>query len=246
MAGFAEPLRVVVVGASGGIGAALSEVLAARDDVSEVVTLSRSGRGPVGAKITAGPQIDVTDEASVAAAFAELAALPGEAPRLMLVAVGILSDGEALQPEKSYRHQSRGAFERVFAVNTIGPALVARHALDLLPRQGRTLFAALSARVGSISDNGIGGWHAYRASKAALNMLIRNYAIEVGRRNPEFVAVGLQPGTVDTDLSRPFQTSAKTILTPYQSAKGLVATLAALGPEASGNVYDWQGERVPA
>jgi len=217
MPGFETPARAVVIGASGGIGRAIAETLARRDDISEVVAMSRSGRNPQGAKITSGPDIDVTDESSIEAAMGALK--EGDAPRLVFNAVGVLSDGEGLQPEKSYRHQNMQAFQRVFAVNTFGPALVARHAIDLMPRDGRTILAALSARVGSVSDNQIGGWHAYRASKAALNMLIRNYAIEVGRRNRAFIAVALQPGTVDTALSKPFQGSAHTIFTPDASGK---------------------------
>lgn len=242
MPGFETPARAVVIGASGGIGGALVQALARRDDISEVVAMSRSGRNPVGQKIAPGPDIDVADEESVRAAMGELSS--GEPPRLVFIAVGLLSDGDALQPEKSYRHQTMSAFQRVFAVNTFGPALVARHAIDLMPREGRTLLAALSARVGSISDNQIGGWHAYRASKAALNMLIRNYAIEVGRRNPDFIAVGLQPGTVDTALSKPFQGSARKILSPEDSATRLVEVLAGLGPEASGKLYDHAGASI--
>jgi len=240
MPGFETPARAVVIGASGGIGGALAQALASRADISEVVAMSRSGNNPVGDKILHGPDIDVTDEESVSAAMDRLS--QDDPPRLFLIAVGLLSDGDRLQPEKSYRHQNMSAFQRVFAVNTFGPALVARHAIDLMPREGRTMLAALSARVGSVSDNEIGGWHAYRASKAALNMLIRNYAIEVGRRNPDFIAVGLQPGTVDTALSKPFQGSARTILSPQDSATRLVEVLAGLGPEASGRLYDHAGQ----
>ncbi len=242
MPGFETPARAVVIGASGGIGYSVAETLARRDDISEVVAMSRSGRNPQGEKIIAGPDIDVTDEASIKAAMEALKG--GEAPRLVFNAIGILSDGDALQPEKSYRHQNMQAFQRVFTVNTFGPALVARHAIDLMPRHGRTLLAALSARVGSVSDNQIGGWHAYRASKAALNMLIRNYAIEVGRRNKAFIAVALQPGTVDTALSKPFQGSANTIFTPEESAAKLVDVLARLGPDASGKLFDHSGAEI--
>lgn len=244
MPGFQEPSRAVVIGASGGIGGAVATELAARIDISEVICLSRSGRMPEGPKLVAGPTIDVTDETSIASAFEQLKS--GPPIRLVFVAIGILSDGEGLQPEKSYRHQTLQAFERVFAINTFGPAMVARHALELLPRDGRTMLAMLSARVGSISDNQIGGWHAYRASKAALNMLLKNYAVELGRRNKEFISVGLQPGTVDTELSRPFQSSARQIMTPQESAQRLVSVLASLTPDQSGSVFDHAGEFVPA
>lgn len=237
------PARALIIGASGGIGAALTRALHARDDLTELVALSRSGRTPDLPGLLTGPPLDLTDEDSIARAFADL---PGQAPlRLVLIASGLLSDGADLQPEKSWRQQSLSAMSRVFAVNTFGPALIARHALDLMPRQGRIVFAALSARVGSIGDNRLGGWHAYRASKAALNMLLRNYAIEMARRNPDAVIVGLHPGTVDTDLSRPFGGGPDTRLTPEQSAHALLGVLDTLTPEHTGQVFDWKGVRVP-
>ncbi len=227
-------MKAIIIGASGGIGAALADRLEQADGFDAIVRLSRSGPG--------GP-IDLTDEASVAAA-AE-AAGPAD---LVIVATGLLSDGDRLQPEKSFKHQSMAAFEDVFRINTFGPALAAKHFIPNLPRKGRGVFAALSARVGSISDNRIGGWHAYRASKAALNMLIRNYAIEQARRNPDFIAVGLHPGTVDTALSEPFQSSVpdKQIFTPAESAAHLLNVIDGLTAADSGKVFDWAGKEVPA
>ncbi|MEZ5744869.1 MAG: SDR family oxidoreductase [Sphingomonadaceae bacterium] len=136
----------------------------------------------------------------------------------------------------------------VFAVNTIGPALIAKHFLPLLPRDRRAIFAALSARVGSISDNRLGGWHSYRASKAALNMLVRNFAIEVGRNNREAVVVALHPGTVDTSLSDPFQSGVPDdkLFTPAFSAAKLLDVLSSLEPQDSGGHFDWAGKPVPA
>ncbi|MFN4101343.1 MAG: SDR family NAD(P)-dependent oxidoreductase, partial [Pararhodobacter sp.] len=167
---------------------------------------------------------------------------------LCIVASGILSDGEALQPEKSFRQQSREAFERVFAANTVAPALIAREMLPLMPKAERSVFAALSARVGSISDNRLGGWHAYRASKAALNMLVRNYAIEQRRRSPGAICVALHPGTVDTGLSKPFQSGVpdEKLFSPDQSAGYLLDVIDGLGAEDSGKCFDWAGKVVPA
>ena len=135
---------------------------------------------------------------------------------------------------------------RVFHLNTIGPALVAKHFLPVLPRDRRSLFAALSARVGSIGDNRIGGWHSYRASKAALNMLIRNYAIELGRTHSQAVCVALHPGTVDTALSEPFQANLPEgqLTAPGQAARNLLDVLDGLGSEDSGQLFDWAGKRV--
>lgn len=233
----------VVFGTSGGIGNALARQLAERGP-GPIFGVSRSPAGDIPGVTPL--RADFTDEASLAA-IAEAISAAGE-PGLVIVASGLLSDGEALQPEKSYRHQSLDAFQRVFAANTFGPALVAKHMLPLMPRKRRAVFAALSARVGSISDNRLGGWHAYRASKAALNMLIRNYAIEQGRRNADFIAVGLHPGTVDTGLSKPFQGNVpgEKLFTPDYSAGAMLDVIDALTPDQSGNVYDYAGKLVPA
>lgn len=238
-------MRAVIIGATGGIGRALTEALAERTDVTQVYALSRSGEAAAHPKVVAD-EIDILDESSVAAA-ATRASANGPID-LVIIASGILSSCPDLQPEKSYRHQSRAAFEQVFAVNTIGPALVAKHFLPVMPRQGRAVFAALSARVGSISDNRLGGWHAYRASKAALNMLIRNYAIEQARRNPDFVAVSLHPGTVNTDLSAPFQGNVPDtqLFTPQQSAGHLLSVIDGITPTNSGKAFDWAGVEIPA
>lgn len=165
---------------------------------------------------------------------------------LVIVASGMLSPPGADGPEKTYRHQTADAFEKVFAVNTIGPALVAKHFLPKMPRKGRTVFAVLSARVGSISDNRIGGWHAYRASKAALNMLVRNFAIEQSRRNPDSIVVSLHPGTVDTGLSKPFQANVPDaqLFTPTQSATKLIDVINGLTPADTGGFFDWAGKPI--
>jgi NAD(P)-dependent dehydrogenase (short-subunit alcohol dehydrogenase family) len=237
-------MRAVIIGSTGGIGAALVSALANQRDVEIVHALSRSGAAGSHPKIQAG-QIDILDEDSIAKAAAAIKA--AGVPDLVIVATGLLSDG-SLQPEKSYRHQDMASFNRIFEINTFGPGLVAKHFLPIMPRQGRAVFAALSARVGSISDNRLGGWHAYRASKAALNMLIRNYAIEQSRRNEDFIAVGLHPGTVDTGLSEPFQGNVpdKKLFTPAQSAGYLLNVIGHLTPGDSGKAFDWAGEEIPA
>jgi len=233
-------MSAVIIGATGGIGSALTLALHKRGHDGPIHALSRSGGGDWPGGIVPG-KVDILDEDSLAQA-AERAG----SPDLVIVASGILSDGERLQPEKSFRHQSMAAYDEVFRINTFGPGLVAKHFLPRMPREGRAVFAALSARVGSIGDNGLGGWHAYRASKAALNMLIRNFAIEQARRNDAFVCVGLHPGTVDTDLSKPFQSNVpdRQLQTAEQSAGHLLDVLDRLGPEASGKVFDWKGEEI--
>ena len=135
---------------------------------------------------------------------------------------------------------------RLFAVNTIGPALIAKHALPLLPKTGKSVFAALSARVGSISDNGLGGWHSYRASKAALNMLLKNFAIELKFKRKEAVCIGLHPGTVDTGLSQPFQKNVADgkLFTPAYSAARLLSVIDGAAPADSGKCFAWDGAEV--
>lgn len=236
-------MSAVIIGATGGIGHALVEQLYARGWSDRIHALSRSGGGNWPAGVKTG-KIDILDEASIEAA-AKAVAQDGDV-ELCIVATGILSDGDDLQPEKSWRHQSMDKYERVFRLNTFGPALVAKHFLPLMPREERSVFAALTARVGSIGDNGHGGWHAYRASKTALNMLIRNFAIEWRRKCDEGICVGLHPGTVDTRLSQPFQKNVpdKQLFSPEQSASYLLDVIAGLKPEQTGKVFDWKGVEV--
>ncbi len=224
----------VVIGASGGIGGALVAQL--RDDPSfgAVFALARSFDGDA--------RIDITDEASIMAAAARLSA----PLRLVIVATGALQGSGFPQPEKTFRALDPVALMESFRVNTVGPALVAKHLLPLMAPGGKIVFAALSARVGSIGDNRAGGWHAYRASKAALNMILRNLAIEVGRRNPEAICVGLHPGTVDTGLSRPFQRGLPEgqLFTPAVSARHLLGVIDGLTASDSGHVLAWDGQTI--
>jgi NAD(P)-dependent dehydrogenase (short-subunit alcohol dehydrogenase family) len=190
--------------------------------------------------------LDLEDEASIARAAAMVEQEAG-ALHLVVVASGLLHAGDDLQPEKTWRSLDAGALQQAFAVNAIGPALVAKHFLPLLARERKSAFAALSARVGSIEDNHLGGWYAYRASKAALNMLIRSLAVELARRNDRAVCVGLHPGTVDTALSRPFQSNVPEggLFTPAQAAGRLLRVLDGLSPAESGGVFAWDGQRIP-
>ena len=236
-------LHAVVIGASGGIGRALAQALAARPDVASVTALSRRPVEFLDAKIAAG-RIDLLDERSIAAAAAACAGL---APRLVVCAAGLLHAGP-IQPEKSLRELDPDRLARVLAVNTIGPALVIKHFAPLLPRQGKSVIALMSARVGSISDNRLGGWYAYRASKAALNQVVRTASIEIARRWREAVVVGLHPGTVETPLSAPFSPnlSPDKLFTPAFAAGRLLAVIDGLGPGDSGKCFAWDGSEVPA
>ena len=227
-------LRALVIGASGGIGGALAN------------TLERSGWAVDRLARTnpdERPALDITNEGSVAAAAALLA--PNATFALIIVATGLLQDDE-VRPEKTFRDLSSDALTRYFAVNAIGPAIVAKHFLPLLPTATRSVFAVLSARVGSTSDNRLGGWYGYRASKAALNSLVRTLAVELARTRPHAICVALHPGTVDTRLSKPFQTSVPpgSLFSPEHAAEHLVQVIDQLTPSESGRCYAWNGAEI--
>jgi NAD(P)-dependent dehydrogenase (short-subunit alcohol dehydrogenase family) len=235
------PRSAAVFGASGGIGRALCEALAARG-CERVYTGSRTDTA-LGLAGEVPFAFDLMHEPSIAAAAALMKEAP---PEWVIVATGVLTLADGTGPERTFKRIEASAMAEVFALNTIGPALIAKHVLALMPRSRPFTFAALSARVGSISDNRLGGWHSYRASKAALNMLLKNLAIEMARTHPEGVIVGLHPGTVDSALSQPFQGGlAEGQLTwPADAAANLLSVLAGLGPAQSGRVFDFRGEEV--
>jgi NAD(P)-dependent dehydrogenase (short-subunit alcohol dehydrogenase family) len=237
------PQVAAVFGASGGIGAALCARLAA-GGAQVVHAGSRRGEGPPGSALRPFA-FDLADEASIAAAAA---AMRDDPPEWVIIATGVLTLADGTGPERTYKRLDPAAMAEVFALNTIGPAMIAKHMLALMPRGRRFTLAALSARVGSVGDNRLGGWHSYRASKAALNMLLRNFAIEMARTHPDSVIVGLHPGTVDSALSAPFQTGLPEgqLTAPDVAAANLLAVLAGLGPAQSGRVFDFRGTEVPA
>lgn len=238
---FGPGLNVAVAGATGGIGAAFCARLAEMPSVDRLFTLScEPGSDPTDL------YLDVTDEASISAAAAAIRSRAGTL-NLVLVATGTLHDGGDFQPEKSWRSLDGEGFDRAFRVNAAGPALLGKHFLPLLTRDRKTAFAALSARVGSISDNDLGGWYAYRASKAALNMLIRSLSIELAHTRPTAVCVGLHPGTVDTPLSAPFQGNVPVdkLFAPDRAAGHLLEVLDGLTSNDTGGLFAWDGQRIP-
>ena len=217
--------RALVIGASGGIGRALVAALEAKD--TEVVGLSRSGHG-----------LDLTDEASI---IRVLGALEGNFDT-MVVATGALEIG-AFRPEKSLRALDPAALAAQFALNAIGPALILKHALRLLPKDRPARFAALSARVASIGDNALGGWYSYRAAKAALNQLIHSAAIEVARSHPQAVVALMHPGTVATGFGAAYIGNHPTV-TPAVAAANVLTVLSGLTPADTGGFFDWAGKRI--
>ncbi|WP_287999346.1 SDR family NAD(P)-dependent oxidoreductase [Acidiphilium sp.] len=222
----------VVFGAGGGIGGALVAALAGDRRFAAVIGL---GRG-------SAPRFDLLDEASIADAVRAVAARG--AIRLAIDATGFLHDA-AQMPEKSLRELDAARLARSFALNAIGPALLMKHLLPALPREGRAVFATLSARVGSIGDNRLGGWYGYRASKAALNQFVRTAAVELARRSPAAICVALHPGTVATGLSAPFAAAGLDVQAPEVAAARLLAVIDRLTPAESGGFFDHRGEAVP-
>lgn len=232
--------RALVAGATGGIGAALCEVLAADPRCSSLSAASRTGRPVVGANALT---LDLTDEDSVAAAV-EAACADGPL-HLVIAATGLLHD-EIQSPEKSWRQLDAAALMRAWQINAVGPALLAKHALPALARGDKSVFAALSARVGSISDNRLGGWHAYRASKAGLNQIVKTLSVELARKSDRAIIVALHPGTVDTGLSAPFQANVPEgrLFSPARAASSLLRVVDDLTPSQSGRIFDWAGKEI--
>ena len=229
-----SPAAVAAVfGTSGAIGGAIANRL---DDSGRFETVFRFSR-------RTDPAVDITREESVAAA-ADLVAGTGKALRLVVDATGFLHGPDAM-PEKSWRDLDPERMARAFAVNAIGPALILKHFLPLLPYAGRSVFATLSAKVGSIADNRLGGWYSYRASKAALNQIVRTAAVELGRRRPDAICVALHPGTVDSPLSAPFAKDGLTVRPPAGAAARLLDVIDGLTPADSGGFYDHSGKPLP-
>lgn len=221
-------MSIVIIGASRGIGAALADTLDGRGH-----PVTRIGRATT-------PGIDLLDEASIARA----AMAVGPGLRLVINATGFLHNNRFM-PEKSLRQLDPAHLAHSFAVNATGPALVMKHFLPLLAANERAVFATLSARVGSISDNHLGGWYSYRAAKAALNQLMRTAAIELARTRKHAICVALHPGTVDTALSRPFAKAGLDLQTPAQSAQRLLSVIDGLTPAQNGLLFDHMGKQIP-
>lgn len=217
--------HALVIGASGGIGAALADEFARR--ALAVTGLSRRGDG-----------LDVTDPGAVDRVLGRL-----DRPfARVVVATGILAP-PGRRPEKSLAEIDAARMAEVIAVNTIGPALILRHLPRLLPRETSAVAAVLTARVGSIGDNRLGGWYSYRAAKAAANQIVRTAAIELARTHRQAALVALHPGTVDTAFTAAYRGHEK--LTPAEAARRLADVMDGLGPAQSGRFYDHRGEAVP-
>ncbi|KQM61624.1 MULTISPECIES: SDR family NAD(P)-dependent oxidoreductase [unclassified Sphingomonas] len=230
----------MVIGANGGIGAALTAALAASGRYARVIAAARREPDALPVGVDYHP-IDLADPASIKAAATRI-----DTPLTrVIVATGILHD-ETGGPERSLRDLDADRLAHLFAINTIGPALALKYFAPLLAKDAPSTIACISARVGSISDNRLGGWYGYRASKAALNQIVRTAAIELARSHRQTVCVALHPGTVDTGLSKPFQRGvpAEKLFTPAYSAERLLAVLDGLTPAQSGRIFAWDGAEI--
>ena len=238
--------NIAIIGATGAIGQAFMEHYAASEEIECIYACSRSHHEYNDSRIIS-VELDLEQPDSIEAAAAQIDARSLD---IIIAATGILhADGDKpLQPEKSLRDINTQQLQRVLAINTIGPALLLRHFLPLLKKDSRAVFALLSARVGSISDNRLGGWYSYRASKAALNMLIKTASIETRRTNKQAIIVGLHPGTVDSQLSKPFQARVPEhkLFTAAQSAAYMADVLDSVEIDDSGKCFAWDGKEVPA
>jgi NAD(P)-dependent dehydrogenase (short-subunit alcohol dehydrogenase family) len=228
---FDRPYRALVMGSSGAIGAAFLSRLAKDPLCQHVHSLSRSQ----------GLGFDLQDESSLQAAALGCRSFgPFD---LIIDATGALTL-EGIGPEKALSSLQQDQMQKVFQINTLGPALLIKHFSPQLA-SGDAIYAKLSARVGSISDNKKGGWYSYRASKAALNMVLQTAAIELQRKNPRLRVVAMQPGTVKSELSKPFTSGLSTLLEPDESVQGLLKALKHLEPISGAHFVDHQGQPIP-
>ena len=234
-----QNLHAIVVGSSGGIGKAFCDNLLALNNVQRVTGLSRS-ETPIDNPKFDSKTIDITDEASIVSATESL-----EEAQLIIIATGILHD-ENMMPEKNLANINLDKLRYAFDINTIGPALLIKHLSKKMPAKAPSLIIVLSAKVGSISDNYLGGWYGYRASKAALNMIVRTAGIEIQRFHPNHSVVSVHPGTVTTKLSNPFTANypKEKLLAPEDSVDKLIDVIDQLGPANNGQFINWDGTRI--
>lgn len=234
----------LIFGASGAIGTAFCHALAARKSFTTIIG---TGRQPENLPAPCLPvQLDVCDPASVVAACQRIRQLTDRLD-WVLYCVGVLhEESSGMQPEKRLEQVKAEAMARQFAIHATAPLLLARELADLLPRRDPCLWAHLSARVGSIGDNQLGGWYAYRSSKAAQNMITRNLAIELGRRHRGLRCIALHPGTVASDLSSPFRSDRDTgVMSPARSVEHLLTVIDGLDASSSGRFFAWDGSEIP-
>ncbi len=235
----------VIIGSSGGIGEAITNKLSDLKCYKKIYTFNRS-KIESSIQYTENFFLDFNDEASIIEA-SNLFVTRKEKIDLLFICTGILHEPGKIKPEKSWKEINLNSFKDVLMINAIGPALIAKHFIPHFTKDTKSIFAAISAKIGSIEDNRLGGWYSYRSSKAALNMVIKNLSIEASYKRPNIIFTSLHPGTVNTSLSKPFQTfiNDKDIFTPKRSADYLINVLEKLTSEDSGKFFSWDGSELP-
>ena len=233
--------NIVIIGSSGTIGSSLVNIY--KKNLEDNIFAFSRGYNFMHASNVVQDHINILDEESIENTVAKY--FKENSIDILIVATGLLHN-DALFPEKSIRDISLEKFQKLFSINTIAPALIFKHFINSISREKRTILAAFSARVGSISDNKIGGWHSYRASKSALNMIIKNFSIEIGRKYKKSIIVGLHPGTVDSKLSKPFQKNvpSEKLFTGEYSASKIIKVLEDLNIEDTGKCFDFNALEV--
>ncbi len=235
--------NIVIFGASGGLGQAFCHLLANRYPLAEIHAVARRPIQFEPANIFSHT-LDYDDEIAICDLIGKVS--HDKPLDCVIVAMGLLHDNANILPEKTVKYLNAAQLHQVFHVNTVIPMLIAKYALSALNRDSKSIFAILSARVGSISDNRLGGWYAYRASKAALNMAIKNFSIEMQRKNPQALIVGLHPGTVDSELSKPFQRNVppNKLFCAEQATQYLLTVMEGLTGQDSGKIWAWDGQEI--
>lgn len=247
-----SPSRALIVGASRGIGLALVDSLLARPDTDHVYAAARRATQSQGltdlesrhpGRVTL-IDVDISDESTIESCIDEIRQTAAQLDWVVNT-VGLLHDDDGVRPERRLSEVNARNILRSMSVNCVGPVLLAKHVASLLPRSTPCVYATLSARVGSIEDNRLGGWYAYRASKAAQNMLTKTLSIELKRRHKAIRCVALHPGTVDTDLSAPFSANSKKLFSTQMAAGYLMDVLDNLNDDDNGKFLAWDGQTIP-
>ena len=235
--------NVAVIGSSGAIGNAISKILKDDETVNSIYNFSRSTSLNTSEKENS-IYINIESEDSIKEAVQKI---PQDLKfDLIFVATGILHNDDLVYPEKSIRDISADKLKKVLMVNTVGPTLIGKYFIPFLNKDNKNVFAFLSARVGSISENKLGGWYSYRASKTALNQIVKNFSIEIKRSNPNSIFTVLQPGTVKSNLSKPFEKNVQPdqLFSPDYSAQRMLDVIDRLTPDDSGKFYAWNGDEI--
>lgn len=240
-----DSVDAIVIGGNGGIGQALVKKLSQLDNINSVYCCSRKKPIELPSKAS-WVHFDITNETLIIKASEVIEKL-SQNVRLIIIASGILSDKFLNMPEKSLKDINSDYFFEIFKINTLGPILTAKHFTSLFEKQGKTIMCILSARVGSIEDNNLGGWYSYRSSKSAVNMMTKTLSIEMRRKNKDSITAVIHPGTVDTELSKPFQSSVpkNRLFTTHQAANSILSVIGRWDNDSNGGFFAWDGQTIP-